>query len=132
MFAGLARSVVAAGRQELREATGRVARTVALSLAAGVFLLIGFGFFVAAAVVALVPVVGGWQAALIVGGAFALVGLIILSVLRNTEVRRARERALEEAETAQAEAAKTSKEDSLRLMMTAFNVGLSLGRRDGK
>lgn len=132
MFAGLARSVVAAGRQEIREATGRVARTVLLSLLAGIFLLIGFGFFVAAGVVALVPLVGGWQAAAIVGGGFILVALIVMSILSSNEKKRARERALAEVEAAKAEAALKSKEDSLRLMMTAFNVGLSLGRRDGK
>ena len=130
MIAALARKFVAAGRQEMKVAAGRAVRRAILGIVAGLCLLTGLGFLVAAAVVALVPVVGGWQAAAIVGGAFLLIGAVILIAQSASSARRERIRAAAMAQATKQAA--TSPEDSVRLILTAFNIGLSLGRRDGK
>jgi uncharacterized membrane protein YqjE len=75
--AGLVRDEVALAKQEIQEKLSQF-QSALLILAAGVFLS-GLALFAlsAAAILALAVWVGAWQAALIVGGALAVVGGII-------------------------------------------------------
>lgn len=76
--AGLVRDEIALVRHEIKEKVTHT-RTAAIFLSLGGLLcLMALMTFTAAVILALAPFVGAWQAALIVGGIFLLLGGIIL------------------------------------------------------
>lgn len=76
--AGLVRDEIALVRHEVQE-KATLAKAVAIFMLLGALLcLLALMALSAAAILALAPLVGGWQAALIVGGVFLLLGGIIL------------------------------------------------------
>ena len=78
--AGLVRDEVALAKQEIREKLSQLQAAVLILAIGGLIGLLALMVLSAAAILALVPVVGAWQAALIVGGVLAVTGGIIALV----------------------------------------------------
>lgn len=79
---GLIRAEIALARAELTQKAGQAAGGAGMAAAGGAILFLGGIFLLAAATLALMRVMEPWQAALVVGGATAFVGLVVLLIGR--------------------------------------------------
>jgi len=81
--AALVRNEIRLAKAELREATGRVKAGVAAIAIGAAVLLAGVLALIAAVILALAQVVEPWIAALIVGAALSIIGLVMLQTARK-------------------------------------------------
>ena len=103
----------------------RVMRRAVLFAVAAILLLLALGALTAAAILGLAPVVGAWQAALIVGVVLILLALLVLALTRRPGRRVRVARATVPTEAAPAA---TSTDQLLR----AFEIGYSVGQGKDK
>lgn len=108
---------------QLQLTATRTAQTAVLGLGAGICLFVGMGFLTAAAVIFLASVTTPLITTLILGGLYAGIGFILLTVMSVRSRVRARERAAALA------AAPAAAPGSLTSVIAAFLSGLSAGKR---
>lgn len=120
MIARLLRVVGADARAQARLLKRRMLRGLAFGALGAVCLLFGIGFGAAALAVALMPLLGPWQALTVVSG-----GLIVLALGCLLVAKRAARRHAARPTDPPEEAAP---DDALALVVQAFLSGLEMGR----
>lgn len=124
-----ARLAAGLARDRLDELRSRAIRSALLGLLAALAVTLASACLTAAAVIALAPHTGGWQAALIVAAALLLLALATLLLLRH---RRRRPRPETSADALAAKAEQAAAANPGTLVLAALAIGLVLGLRPRK